>query len=137
MEEEENEKKLDKNPIDNNNNRDDSQKQAEGSPTSPGTSSYIDKLHGGLSRLLKTATPNASRSVVPEPPSEVKLTSASATSPTTKIETPSPEILKTPLEMFHERIEKLNEGLPEGLLLLFTDAKELDEDSIVINALED
>jgi hypothetical protein len=39
--------------------------------------------------------------------------------------------------MFHKRIEKLNEGLPEGLLLLFTDAKELDEDTIVINALED
>ncbi|RIA99744.1 hypothetical protein C1645_730662 [Glomus cerebriforme] len=41
------------------------------------------------------------------------------------------EVLKTPLEMFHERLELLKEGLPDDLFHTFTDAKELEEDQVI------
>jgi len=130
---EEDDKKLEKQNSDNSDNS--SSNQAEEDLLSPGmTSNIAEKLHGGLSNLLKTSTPDTPKPTMPKPPSEVKLPSTSATSPT-KTESPSPEILKTPLEMFHERIEKLNQGLPKGLFSLFTDSKELDEDPIILNAL--
>nr|CAG8483848.1 7258_t:CDS:2 [Entrophospora candida] len=134
---EEDDKKLENNvtPQNSDNSDNSSSKQAEEGLLSPGmTSNVAERLQGGLSNLLKTSTPDTSKSTMPKPPSEVKLPSTSATSPT-KTESPSPEILKTPLEMFHERIEKLNQGLPKGLFSLFTDFKELDEDPIILNAL--
>uniref|UniRef100_A0A1D1XS85 Uncharacterized protein C29B5.04c n=1 Tax=Anthurium amnicola TaxID=1678845 RepID=A0A1D1XS85_9ARAE len=41
------------------------------------------------------------------------------------------EVLRTPLEMFHERIELLKEGLPEDLFHTFTDAKEIEDDPVI------
>jgi len=41
------------------------------------------------------------------------------------------EVLKTPLEMFHERIDLLKEGLPEDLFHTFTDAEELENDPAI------
>ncbi|CAJ0847522.1 10756_t:CDS:2 [Entrophospora sp. SA101] len=123
---EEDDKKLENNvtPQNSDNSDNSSSKQEEGDLLSPGmTSNIAERLQGGLSNLLKTSTPDTSKSTMPKPPSEVKLPSTSATSPT-KTESPSPEILKTPLEMFHERIEKLNQGLPKGLFSLFTDCND-------------
>lgn len=45
------------------------------------------------------------------------------------------DIFKTPLEVFHERIEKLTEGLPPTLFTLFTDPNTILGDPSVKNAL--
>ncbi|CAG8530699.1 1138_t:CDS:2 [Diversispora eburnea] len=39
--------------------------------------------------------------------------------------------MKTPLEMFHERLEKLKKGLPEGLFSTFTDPKDIENDPLI------
>lgn len=46
------------------------------------------------------------------------------------------EVLKTPLEMFHERLELLKEGLPDDLFHTFTDAKEVEDDPAIKAALK-
>ncbi|CAG8452984.1 6898_t:CDS:10 [Dentiscutata heterogama] len=46
------------------------------------------------------------------------------------------EKLKTPLEMFHERIEKLKKGIPDGIFSTFMDPAELENDPIIKNALK-
>ncbi|CAB4380405.1 unnamed protein product [Rhizophagus irregularis] len=46
------------------------------------------------------------------------------------------EVLKTPLEMFHERLELLREGIPDDLFHTFTDAKELEDDPAIKAALK-
>ncbi|CAG8465023.1 16275_t:CDS:10 [Acaulospora colombiana] len=46
------------------------------------------------------------------------------------------EVLKTPLEQFHFRIESLGQGLPEGLFTTFTDPNELRNDPVIRKALK-
>ncbi|CAG8586313.1 6104_t:CDS:2 [Paraglomus occultum] len=55
--------------------------------------------------------------------------------PTSGSDKPASEQLKTPLEMFHERIANLTAGLPEGLFSLFNEASELGSDTAVAEAI--
>ncbi|CAG8627256.1 17042_t:CDS:2 [Funneliformis caledonium] len=45
-------------------------------------------------------------------------------------------VLKTPLEMFHERCALLKQGLPENLFHTFTSAKELEDDPVIREAIK-
>ncbi|CAG8583625.1 17746_t:CDS:2 [Acaulospora morrowiae] len=45
------------------------------------------------------------------------------------------EVLKTPLEQFHNRLASLKEGLPEGMFCTFTNPEELRNDPVIRKAL--
>ncbi|KAG9306751.1 hypothetical protein G9A89_005651 [Geosiphon pyriformis] len=91
------------------------------------SSALFDKLHTDISYLYEGTTND--KNGTPNPNHNAAVSSlfkpAAAKTP-----------LKTPLEMFQERIRLLTKGLPENLFFLFTEADQLQNDPIVKKALQ-
>ncbi|CAG8538412.1 10664_t:CDS:2 [Racocetra fulgida] len=88
----------------------------------------MKKLHTEMSSIYSSISSNVQPEHQHDLPSDVDIDSHDK--PVEKQE------MKTPLEMFHERLDNLKKGIPDGVFSTFLDPSEIENDPIIKNALK-
>jgi len=91
----------------------------------------VGSMYNDLEYLYSTLTPTAHPDNRPQVPTAVAHSAAVAKVPREHRTKEHEIVLRTPLEMFHERITLLTNGLPRGLFSLYTDVKQIMKDDTV------
>ncbi|CAG8792904.1 23236_t:CDS:10, partial [Dentiscutata erythropus] len=86
------------------------------------SSRFMNRLHVDMSSIYTSLSSSAHPDHRHELPADVQ--------------NEQTEQKRTPLEMFHERIEKLKKGIPDGIFTTFVDPDELENDPTIKNALK-
>ncbi|RUS21852.1 hypothetical protein BC937DRAFT_91285 [Endogone sp. FLAS-F59071] len=94
----------------------------------------VGTVYNDLAYLYSTLTPTAHPDNHPKTPASVVHSATVANVPNEQRTNEHEVVLKTPLEMFHERITILTNGLPNGLFSLFTDVTRILNDDTVKKA---
>ncbi|CAG8831470.1 25532_t:CDS:1, partial [Racocetra persica] len=87
----------------------------------------MKKLHTEMSSIYTSISSNVLPEHQHDLPSDVKIDSHDK--PVEEQE------MRTPLEMFHERLNNLKKGIPDGVFSTFLDPSEIENDPIIKNAL--